>query len=225
MIMVNFDFLSQPIQFEENQINVLCIEDQKLFRKVCNSFVNNETEENNIVFSENFIPFKSKGNVYVTADYFSFPYSNTIMKKLYEQLEKYCNNEMQTETFQLKNRLINFLEILIKGFDYDFDFDYDINLVDVFKLTNLKPVTDNSDALRSLTDYILVINKYAPPKLFVLINLHLFFTENELELFYRDLDNNHINLLVIENKKTFRSSKYESVFICDKDFCEIIEKS
>lgn len=223
MIMVNFDFLSKPICFEENQVNVLCVENPKLFRNICNSFIRDETEENNIVFSEEFIPFKPKGKICVINDFFGISYSNAIMKKLYEQIEKYCNNELQNETIRLKAHMVNFTEMITKNFDYDFEFDYEVNLTEVFKLMNLKPVSDKYEVLHTLIDYILILNKYAPPKCFVLINLHLYFTEDELESFYTDAINNHIRLLVVENKMFFGKNKYENMIIYDSDFCEIVE--
>jgi len=222
-MMVCFDFLSEPIRFEENCINVLCIENPKFFRSVCNAFINDETEENKIIFSENFIPFKAKGNVLVTYDYFGLVYSNAVIKKLYEQTEKYCNTELSKETVQLKTHIVNYFENIIKEFDYDFDFDYEFNLLDLFKAVNLKPVSDKYNLLNTLVDYILILNKYIAPKCFVLLNLHLYFSDEELDLFYNDVVNNHINILVIESKKTFGKNKYENIIIYDNDFCEIVD--
>ncbi len=74
-----------------------------------------------------------------------------------------------------------------------------------------------------LLDYILILHKYAPPKCFILINLHLFFTEEELESFYKDIINNHIKLMAIENKMFFHKNMYENVIVYDDDFCEILE--
>lgn len=223
MIMVNFDFLSEPICFENNHINVLCIENPKLFRNVYSAFISGETEENHIIFSENYAPFKSKGNICVLDDYFRITYTNAIIKKLYEQIDKYCNDELQKETYQLKSHLVNYTELITKNFDYDFEFDYDVNLTEIFKLMNLKPISDGYDVLNTLVDHILILNKYAPPKCFVLLNLHLYFSEEELSLFCKDVADNHINLLIIENKKFFDKNEYENVIIYDNDFCEIVE--
>ena len=222
-MMVNFDFLSNTINLDEDKTSVLYIENPKLFRNVYGAFVNDETETENIVFSENFVPFKTKGNVCVIDDLFRLSYSNTIMKKLYEQLEKYCNYELQKETIELKTHLVNFTEQLIEAFDYDFEFNYDISLLELFKALNIKPDTDTANELDVLRDFITLLNKYVPPKCFVLLNLHLYFTGEELDLFYKDIVNNHIKLLVIENKKTSSKSIYEKVVVFDNDLCEIIE--
>ena len=202
-MMVNFDFLSEPIQISDETISVLCLENVKLYRDIFNAFINDELEEEHIIFSENFEPVKSKGNVCIIDDFFRLTYSGAIIKKLYEQIEKYCNYEIQKETTQLKTHIVNYFEQLISAFDYDFEFNYDLSITELLKAVNLKPNTDKNEIIGVLLDYILLVNKYVAPKCFVLLNLHLYFAENELELFFKDIINNHIKLLLIENKKTF----------------------
>ena len=221
--MVSFDFLSKTICPDEKKVDVLCIENHNLFRRIYNAFLSGETEENNIVFSENYVPLKFKGNVCFLDDYFRLAYSNSIMKKLYERIEDYCYSEMERETVQLKSHLVGYMEQIVKGFDFDFEFNYEFALPELFKLMNMKPVADNYDVLNALIDYILILNKYAPPKCFVLMNLHLYFSENELDLFYGDMINNHIKLLVIESRTVFKKSINENLIIYDNDFCEIFE--
>lgn len=124
---------------------------------------------------------------------------------------------------QLKSHIVKYMEQLVNDFDYDFDFNYDFSLTEFFKTVNLKPVSDDGDKLNMLLDYILIVEKYVSPGCFVLFNLHLYFTEDEIAGFYKDIINNHIRILVVENIKTFESDKYESIIIYDKDFCEIVD--
>ena len=51
-MMVNFEFLSEPLQLVDEAVNVLCVENQKFFRGIFNAFVNGETEENRIIFQK-----------------------------------------------------------------------------------------------------------------------------------------------------------------------------
>lgn len=223
-MMVNFDFLSTPINFVENKVNVLCVENQRLFRLICDSFINDQTEENKIIFSENYQPYKAKGNICVVFDYFRLSYSSSLIKKIYEQIEKFCVRELPTETVQLKTHIVKYMESIVKAFDFDFDFNYDINIVELLKTVDFKPNLETNDILNVLLDYILILNKYVPQKCFVLLNLHLYYSEKELELFYKDIINNHINLLVIENKMSFNKCLQENIIVYDNDFCEIVEK-
>ncbi len=223
MMMVNFEFLSEPLRFIEGEIKVLCLEDKKLFRDIYAAFVNGELEEKQIVFSENYSPLKSKGNICVIDDYFRLSFSNSMMKKIYEMIEKHCNGELQKETVDLKTHIVNYMELVTNSYDYDFEFDYDVNLIEIFKALSLKLAIECDNILNGLLDFILLLNKYASQKCFVLMNLHLYFSKNELDLFYRDILNNHVELLVVENNNHFEKCEVERIIVIDSDYCEIVE--
>ena len=89
--------------------------------------------------------------------------------------------------------------MVIKNFDYDFNYSVDVNLSDLFKIQNLKPNISNEHWLESLLDFILLIKKYTSTKVFVLLNVHLYFTKEEIDLFYKEILYNRIPLLVLES--------------------------
>ena len=55
--MVSFTYLNSPIEFEEDKIPVLVIENKKLFRDVLFSFTT-ETQDEYFTFSKDFKPDK-----------------------------------------------------------------------------------------------------------------------------------------------------------------------
>ena len=222
---VSFDFLSEPIKISDEYINVICIENQNVFRNVVSNLHSEEPENLNIIFSENFTPIKFKGSVCFVENVFDLNYSNSVIKKLYEQIEKYCNNFLQSETVTLKTNIINYFDFIVKAFDYDLEYSYDIELSNLFKIQGLKPYTDSNSFLENLINYIKFIQNYTPVKCFILLNIHLYLSNEELELFYRDIINNHIKLLVLENYKFFDRHSFEKIIILDKDLCEIVENN
>lgn len=222
-MMISFENLTKPIDFNDNNINVLCIENKKLYRNVVNSFYNENPEEQNIFFSEDYNPFKFRGNICFVNDFYNLSISSSVIKKLYDEIAVFCNNELQEETTNIKSQIIKLIDLVIKNFDYDFNYNLDVNLQDLFKIQNVKPAISNVSLLSSLLDYILVINKYIAPKCFLLLNLHLYFNELELSDFYKELTYNNINIFVVENNKNFETNIFEKVTIIDNDLCEIIE--
>lgn len=223
-MMLAADFLSKPMKIGSDSVSVLSVENKKLYRDIVGAFVDEHPEEMNIVFSQDFKPFKYKGNVCFVNDYYKLDLSSAIIKKLYENLERFCNDEMQEETNALKVQIFNFLDRLVLNYDYDFNYSLDINIVDLFKIQNLKPYITSKNLLCSLLDFIVIIKKYTHIRCFVLLNLHLYFTDEEIVYLYEDLIYNDISVLVLENSSNFSKSKFETIRIIDNDLCEIVEK-
>lgn len=215
------DFLSEPLTLYDNMINIICVENKALFRNIIRSFYDEDPEKMNIVFSENFTPLRYKGNICFVSDFYQLTVSPTIIKKLYDNIVSFCINEITHETVNVKKQLISFMDTVIENYDFDFSYNYDFNLQDLFKMHNLKPNISSDNLLESLLNFILLLKKYSSVKCFVLLNLHLFFNKNELEIFYKEIIYNHIPILVLENTASFSKSQYEKIRIIDNDLCEI----
>ena len=220
-MMLASDFLSVPLEIKDDGISVLCVENKELFRNIVGAFYDEYPEKMEMVFSDNYTPFKYKGNVCFIGNFYHLELTSAITKKIYENITSFCNEEMQNETLRLKAEVTSFMEKVIDSYDYDFNYNADFNLPDLFKMMNLKPDINNEDMLNSLSDFILLIKKYTSVKCFILLNPHLYFCEEELDVFYKEIVYSHIPVLMIENNANFRKSHYETVRIIDNDLCEI----
>lgn len=221
--MVSFDFLSNPICLSNNKISVLYIENQRLFRNTVRSFYDSSFDENNIVFSENHNPVKFKNNICFIPDIFSIEFSSSFLKKIYEDLAEYANTYLQESTANIKSEIIYFLEKLSQSYDLDFDFKDDVNITDLLKMQCFKPNLNNDNLLSRLLDFIVMTRKYSSVKCFVFLNLHSYFDLTELKLLYKELLYQNIEILLIENRKTFDSIENEKIYIIDDDMCEIVD--
>lgn len=220
---ISFDFLQKPLELNETYVSTLCIENPDLFRNTISALLSEEPESNQIIFSENFTPFKYKGNVCFINDIFNLCYSNSVIKKLYDQIEKYCISDLSTETAELKRSLIHFADLIVSSFDYELEYSPNIEILSLFKMLNIKPYSDECSLIENLLNFIIFISNYTNTKCFILLNAHLYFSNDEIELFYKDIINNHIKLLVLENAKFFSKSSFENIIIYDRDMCETVE--
>ena len=221
--MVSFDFLTKPICLSKDKINVLYIENQQMFRNTIRNFYDGVVDENNIIFSEDYSPVKYKNNVCFISDIFSVDFSSSFLKRVYEDLSGYANTYLQESTVSIKANIIDFLEKLSQNYDLDFDFKDDVDITDLLKIQSFKPILNNGNLLSRLLDYIIMMRRYSSITCFVILNLHTYFSLTELELFYKELAYQSIEILVIENKKVFDSLQNEITYIVDEDMCEIIE--
>lgn len=222
-MMLGFEIINEPIDFQQNNINVLCLENNELYRDFVKCFYDENLEQQNIVLSENYEPIKYKGNVLFVNDYFKLNFSSSQLKKMYDDISLYCTSNLSLEETQLRSKIIEFFDFVIKEYDYDFEYNIDFTLQELFKALSLKPAVDCENLLQSLLDYILFAYKYIKPKLFVMLNLHLYFSSEELQKIYKDICYRDIKLLVIENSKSFDLVENEKVFIIDKDLCQIVD--
>lgn len=218
------DYLSEPLYLSEKYINVLSIENKAAFRTFIKAMLNGEPEEENYIFSKDYKPISFKKNVCFLNDCYNLSFSASFIKKIYEDMASFCNNEMLQETFELKRIITNYIEKVTEEFDFDFTFQQEVNLQDVFKMQNVRPDTDSDDVLASLYEYIVFVQKYAPIQCFVISGLHRNFSSTELEIFYKELLDRGIRLLAVESITDFVPASSEKLTIIDEDLCEIVEK-
>lgn len=213
--------MTEPMNILKNKINTICVENTKKFRDIVLDFLE-ENENHELVFSLNYEPFSMKGNVCFVSDYFNFQVSPAIVKKIYNYLENLCVSELPNESESLKADITGYLAKVSQLCDFDFDYRDSVSLCDVFKMRSLKPQVKSFDTATSLLNYIIVINQYAHPKCFVLLNMHLFFSNEEIELLFQNFQYQGIYVILLENAFSFEKLTYENVFIIDKDLCEIV---
>ncbi|MGN1417706.1 MAG: type II-A CRISPR-associated protein Csn2 [Acutalibacteraceae bacterium] len=218
------DFLSEPIALSEKYINVLSIENKAVFRKLIKALLQGEPEEENFIFSKNYTPLSFKKNICLIYDCYNLTYSSSFLKKIYEDMADFCNDELLHETFELKRIITDYIERVAEEFDFDFSFNDEIVLQDIFKMQNIRPVTDSSNLLESVYEYIVLMKKYTTVECFVIIGLHQNFSSAELEVFYKEITDRQIRLLVVESTTDFERLSVEKLIIIDEDLCEIVEE-
>lgn len=222
MIMVSFGFLSEPIRLDENRIAVLAVENKVCFRNLVQK-LQEEREEQTIVFSEDNQPFGKKEHVKMITDYCDFDFPTVWYKKLYSELAGFCQTEMKEKTAQMSHTVLTFLDELNENFDFDFSYDLEVDLGALFKMQHFEPEQDKNEVMNRLLDHVLLLQKYMPIKCFVFLNLHVFFTAEELEMFFSEMLRRNIPILAIESSIPQERCKSEKWTILDNDLCEIIE--
>lgn len=221
---ISLDVLVEPIHLEEDKITVLCVENKAYYRSLVKTFYDEHPEEQNIIFSQHYDPFKFKNNVKFISDYYNLEFTSSFYKKLYDQIAMFCVTELPEETIEIKQSILRFIDMVIENYDFDFQSNEDVLLSDLFKIMNIKPIFDKDNLIDALLEFILITQKYAPVKLFVLLNLHNDFSKEEILLLYHELLSRRIPVLVLESNSYFDKNELESLIIVDEDLCEIFEK-
>ncbi|MGL4990433.1 MAG: type II-A CRISPR-associated protein Csn2 [Sarcina sp.] len=225
-----FSLFENEINFDENYVNVLEIQNKEQFKKIVylvNLYSKEKEVENEFMYIENNYIVDSACNILVMNDFFNVESNNKkILKLLHEDIKKKYNDEFGEFDIRGKFNLIykNIQEILI-DYDYEFEYKLDIDVIDFLKMISLKFDEKNYDTpLKNIYFILDIISDFQISNLLVLINLKSFLDDDELTAFYKAVKQRDIAVLLIEGNIDKELKMYENKLIIDSDYDEFIEK-
>ena len=218
-----YKYTNTLIKFQDGKVNLLVVEDTRLISKLLRDLHNQINGlDDNFILSEGSDDFNFKKNVLLINDIFNLSFNDKkVTNLIISKATAICNDyENMEETNILLTSIEKYILNIIENIEYPV-------LLDTIQITNLLKslrftIDDNFDSqLEKIIAYIKMINEFSDCKLFILINLKLYFTSEELESLYKELTYLKINVLLIEKTLYNKISKYENTTIIDKDYCEI----
>ena len=218
--------LNYQIEFRENIVNLIVIEDKKVFREYVGELYSQCMELNDsgrFVLSNEEKEIKLSKKVEIILDFYSLDINNKkIITKVYNKLKEISTEEdMYVETGKINSEIVRYVDKIVDISDYPLEFSIDIDIVDLFKMANVKFLKDYTSELDRICDYISVVNEITGKDIFIFVNFRDFFELEELEEFYKFAAYKKIFLIVIENEVNNVCNEFEKVFVLDKDLCEI----
>lgn len=218
-------YIERQIIFDESKINVLTIENQKLFSEVVQEIISVLNGGNSkFVLSEgmDIINISKVGELCI--DIFSCEInSKKAITKLYEILrEKSVDEDMHLKTNQILSSIFSYTEDLIFEFgEYELSYNLDTDITNIFKAVDVKFDLSDKTYLEKLLDYVYINSEFLSKKLFIFVNLKSFLLEEELEEFYKMMFYKKINILLLESFEREYKFDCEEYYIIDKDLCQI----
>ena len=211
------------IQFEENTVNVVTIEDTCLFRETVLNFIKQTNgDEGDFVLSVDNKEISLSKKAEVIFNPFSLDINNKkIISKLYQNLEEEAVSAVSyLETQELLSHIQSYLERISDTIEFPICFDEETNILTLFKLVNLRIEDITISPLEKLAYYIELMQNFCGIDLFIFVNFKIFFTKEEIESFYLELNYRKIKYILLENVCIWRG-KQEKNYIIDKDLCQI----
>lgn len=218
-------YIERQIIFDESKINVLTIENQKLFSEVVQEIISVLNGGNSkFVLSEgmDIINISKVGELCI--DIFSCEInSKKSITKLYEILrEKSVDEDMHLKTNQILSSIFSYTEDLIFEFgEYELSYNLDTDITNIFKAVDVKFDLSDKTYLEKLLDYVYITSEFLSKKVFIFVNLKSFLLEEELEEFYKMMFYKKINILLLESFEREYKFDCEEYYIIDKDLCQI----
>ena len=220
-MMLACDFLENPIEFFENKINVIVIENQKLFRKAISEFIEQaENKTDSFILSENFEPIDFSRKTAVVPDIFNIDFSS---KKISAKInQNICENFPEDEKFYKVRNLLNEIgsEILSEA-DFDLQFSEVEFPEDIIKIFDFRINDSEMELMEKVTEYMKIQRIFFGKEIFVFVNLKSCFSEEEIGNFYQWVFYNKFHVILIESFQRDVPLNGEETVIVDKDLCEI----
>lgn len=224
MKICHFDF-SKSFELENN-VGVLVCENPHKFLEYCNDFLSQQRgADGKFLIEENGKPisFKKSGNIIF--DFFNLSLSDKkIIGGLYAQLAEIVEDNMQQEYNELVQKLIAFIDTLAIDAPIAVDYNLDFELADILKATKLHPLEEDRQLPEIVCDYLDATAKFLGVKIFVLVNLRGYLTDDEFVTILTYIGYSQYEVLFLERTQ-FTRVKNEPMRLIDNDLCEIVVDS
>jgi len=219
MIMKIFS-LENDIIFKEEYINVLQIQDKKLFTNVINCLndnINNiEDTKERIIILDNDIEIKIEKEVLMIIDVFNIDFNQKkIQSALYNKIEKIYKQEFERMSeFQtiFQKLQLNVLDV----------FNECIGIQEYLKLLGLKISNNKGKIIDTVFSLIDVVEYLSVAKLLVFVNLKLYLSDDELNEIHKYAMYKKVNILLIETGEEKEPLENEKILYIDSDYDEIV---
>ncbi len=224
MIMVLFKSLNLEIRFNDGKFPVLVLENKAIFRSALAAFLN-DCSEDAFVFSRDFTSFDfSKKGMFILDPVNPDVNNRKVISKINDYLCSAVVDQFSQEAANINSDIFDLAEKLLAFSSFELAYDScEIDALSIIKMLSFHMYCDNQSPCELFVSYVRLLAQYLNCSLFVAANLHVYFTLEEIDKIYETLNLNHIKLLVIEQNIPC-CSKYEELYIIDKDLC-LIDKA
>lgn len=209
---------------EEGYVNVLYIENEKFICDIISELILQVSGgEGRFILSDKLKELEISKNMDVIIDFFNL---NINQKKIINKLYLILKDIAVGNDYYIKtNKVINDISELISDISYEINvpisYNFEVELLDLFKISGIKIEEDGDSLLENLLHYIYIMKELCKINCFVFVNLKQFLNMDDVEKLYNYIEYNKINIILIEGKIRIRENKRESIYIMDKDMCEI----
>lgn len=217
-------FLENPIIFEENKVNILVVEHQKVFSELVHELLEQTNDvEGRFILSCDLKQLNFHKEVEMVIDLFTLELNQKkTITKLYSQLKTSAiGSEYYLDTTCLLGEITQFLEKILQTTQYPLVYSDEIDIASIFKLADVKFETLYNSLVEKLLDYLVIVQEFCDISCFIFVNLKCYLLDEEIAQLYKFISYKKLNILLLENTMREKRFEEEKIYIIDGDLCEI----
>lgn len=214
--------LQQPLITDGEGVTTLVIENQEFMMRVLSDiYAQSQGEAGNSVLSSNGKTVDINKGVDLLVDFVAFDGNRKgLLTKIVNALEKTANDEVY---FQRTHKLLAELECYLNdlAMEQDVELTYEkLSLNNLLKSVGARVVIDYNKLVERLFAYMDLVRRFEGEKLFLLVNLRSFVSNEDMELFMQTVVAHGLQVLLVDNQ-AYPLLPLERRRIIDMDLCEI----
>ena len=209
------------LRFGEGFVSELIIENKKMFLEMATCLVEQSAGSHGnftLSIADKPVEFSRHGDVIMQFAPFEIN-RKSLLTKLYTALEK---KALSAENYTKTGELLSGLESYIYRLAEDFPFELDCKKVTFGSvLRAICPEIDEDDKsnLEKIFDYMELVRELDRDRLFVMINMRTFFSDEDMEIFIQSVCLHDFKVLLLEST-SFPRLKNTKRYTVDEDLCE-----
>lgn len=222
---INVEYLEHAIEINDNQVNVLEIENKKLFYKLIKDLFRIEQEGNIdevIMYDDGIKEISLDKKIKVVVDFFNI---DTLSKREITLLEKRITEEMtQTDISKIKQNYLKILEIYrrtISSIDLPLKIEEKPDPNILIKNYDLS-IHIKHELLEDLLTFLDIEKELFHHTIIFFVNLKTYLTKEELIEIYKYAIYNKIKIILIDSKSYGVTIEYERKLIIDENLDEFM---
>lgn len=220
---LSHNIFNSPIEFEENTLNLLIIENKEYCQKIITELIDQiDGKDGDFLLFSGYKELKFLKSAEIITDLFHLNVNQTkFLTKLYGEIKtRFLQKEDFDKFSNLSSSILRFLDIVAEDFEYQITYESDVDIAALLKVQGVKFILDGKTLLEKLLDYMKILRDFYGIKLFIIPNLKSTLSENEFNNFKSYIFYNKIDVLIIETVFTPPKNN-EKIKIIDKDLCII----
>ncbi len=220
-MMLAHPLLQSPIEFKENRVPVLIVENGQLFRRLIGDLLAQENgEPGEFALSENAGLIEIGKNVQMTLNPLFPELDGRRIATKIQQMAVTAAEDQPGKTAECLAALNDYGAALTAAIPFNVTFSEMESADDVVKALAFRVDTEEMSVPEQLLEMMRLHRECFRKRLFVFVNLKSFFSENEITLFYQSVFYEKLSVLLLESGQKEPVRPCEEVRIIDKDLCE-----
>lgn len=222
---LKINYIDNEINFENDMINVVEIENKNYFYRVISDLINvqNSSANDEIIFiddSYNELNYGSKLNVII--DYFNIDFnSKKNISLLIKKMSDEISNEEKNNITILYNKMIKILKKHFNDYSMNISINDNFDIESLIKTMKIEMCKEDS-ILNNIMLLIEITNEFNIEQTMIFVNLKQYLNCQELIELYKYSIYNNVKIMLVDSQSYGITLEYEKKLIVDENLDEFM---